>query len=55
MILKGTRRVREGQSTGELGLPLLWRVLGRLPWLGLCREHGRQASEKPQGKKLRGD
>ncbi len=30
------------------------RVLGRLPWLGLCRELGRQASGKPRGRKPRG-
>jgi len=27
--------------------PLLLRVLGRLPWLGLCGALGRQASENP--------
>ncbi len=30
--------------------PWLLRVLGRLPWLGLCRGLGRQASEKPSHK-----
>ncbi len=31
------------------------RVVGRLPWLGCCGEHGGQASDKPQGRKPRGD
>ena len=35
--------------------PLLLRVVGRLPWLGDWDELGRQASDKPQGRKPRGD
>ncbi len=34
---------------------MLLRVVGRLPWLGVCHGLGRQASDKPQGRKLRGD
>jgi len=26
-------------------------VVGRLPWLGVCRELGQQASDKPRGRK----
>ena len=31
------------------------RVVGRLPWLGVSHELGWQASDKPQGRKPRGD
>jgi len=34
---------------------LMLRVVGRLPWRGVCDELGRQASDKPQGRKPRGD
>jgi hypothetical protein len=32
-------------------IPPVLRVVGRLPWLGVCRELGRQASENPSHKR----
>ena len=36
-------------------LPLMLRVVGRLPYLGVNYGLDRQASDKPQGRKPRGD
>ena len=39
-------RKRSSCRCDELSLRMS-RVVGRLPWLGVCRELGRQASDKP--------
>ena len=44
-----------GHSEAHAGLPLLLRVVGRLPYLGVSYGLNRQASDKPQGRKPRGD